>query len=203
MNSRSPQQSQPETTTTAGFAGINDSFIAIYDAYFKRVYNYVCYRVGEPAEADDLTGLVFEALLAHFDQYDPARGPFEPWLFGIARNTVNQSLRRRRFRWLSWDIFAGRPAPGPLPEEAVESRQARDRLVEALSHLDNRARDLLGLKFVACLTNRQIALLTGLKESHVGVILFRAIQRLRDDLQSAGFELAGSQQEEEYLNGRP
>jgi len=195
MDSHHTQELQPETTGAAGIA-------AIYDAYFKRVYNYVRYRVGDPAEADDLTGLVFEVLLAHIDQYDPTRGPFEPWLFGIARNAVNQHLRRQRFRRFSWDIFVSRPTPGPQPEETVERRQAHDRLLEALSRLDGRARDLLGLKFVARLNNRQIARLTGLKESHVGVILFRAIQRLCDDLLAAGLETPGGNQEEEYQNGR-
>ena len=160
--------------------------VQLYDAYFKRIYTYIRYRVNDAQAADDLTELVFETLLTHLGQFDPERGAFEPWLFAIVRNAVNQHFRRNRLPWLNWEIFANRPAADPLPEETVLRRETQDELLAAVARLDQRARDLVGLKFVARLTNRQIAAITGLKESHVGVILFRAIAQVRRDLQASG-----------------
>ena len=51
-----------------------------------------------------------------------------------------------------------------------------------MSRLSHRERDLIGLKFAGGLTNRRIAALTGLSESNVGVILYRAVRRLRTEL---------------------
>jgi RNA polymerase sigma-70 factor (ECF subfamily) len=45
--------------------------------------------------------------------------------------------------------------------------------------LDGRARQILALKFGGALTNRQIAGITGLTESNVGVILYRSLTKLR------------------------
>src|SRR5665811_70390 len=59
-------------------AGDAGTFIVLYDTYFKRIYNYIRYRVNDPHTADDLTAHVFETLLTHFEQYDPEQGPFEP-----------------------------------------------------------------------------------------------------------------------------
>lgn len=42
------------------------AFVATYDHYFPRVYNYVRYRIGDPEMADDITAQVFErALVCH------------------------------------------------------------------------------------------------------------------------------------------
>lgn len=51
-----------------------------------------------------------------------------------------------------------------------------------MATLSDRERDLIALKFAAGLTNRRIAELTGLSENNVGVILYRAVQRLRVEL---------------------
>lgn len=73
-------------------------FNELYDRYFDKVYNYVRYRVGAPAEADDVTGRIFEAALRGFETYDAARGPAQAWLFGIARNAVTDWANARNRR---------------------------------------------------------------------------------------------------------
>ena len=55
-------------------------------------------------------------------------------------------------------------------------------LLAALEGLNTRERDILGLKFAARLSNRQIAKTTGLSESNVGVITYRAVGKLRERL---------------------
>jgi len=51
-----------------------------------------------------------------------------------------------------------------------------------VARLSDRERDLVALKFAAGLTNRRIAELTGLSESNLGVILYRAVPRLRAEM---------------------
>lgn len=156
------------------------AFAAVFDAYFKRVFTYIRYRCDDDALADDLTAQTFERAMARIGDYDPARGPFAAWLFGIARNAVNDHYRaRRRFPWLALDLFRREAAPDPDPEGHLIGQETEAELVAALTKLDRRERDVLGLKFAGALTNREIAKLVGLKESNVGVIVFRAIQKLR------------------------
>jgi RNA polymerase sigma-70 factor (ECF subfamily) len=159
------------------------AFAAIYDHYFSRVYNYVRYRVGDTEMTDDITAQVFERVLVNVGRYCPERAPFAAWLFAIARNAVNDHFRaQKRLRWLSLDALRDRASVEPRPEEVVIHAETRAELLAAVARLSDREQDLIALKFAAGLTNRRIAEMTGLSQSNVGVILYRAVRRLRAKL---------------------
>lgn len=159
------------------------AFAALYDHYFSRVYNYARYRLPDAETADDVTAQIFERVLLHIDSYRPEKAPFAAWLFAIARNAVNDCLRRQqRQRWLSLDLLGHWRSAEPQPGDIVAENELQAELLAAVAHLSSRERDLIGLKFAAGLTNRRIAELTGLSESNVGIILYRAMQRLRTAL---------------------
>jgi RNA polymerase sigma-70 factor (ECF subfamily) len=161
------------------------AFATLYDRYFSRIYNFVCYRVRDIDAADDLVTQIFERVLAGIEKYRPERGSFSGWIFTIARNEVHSYFRiRKRRTWLSLDNLRQQPAGDPSPEDVVVWNELTADLLAALDSLDERAQDLIAFKFGAGLTNRRIAELTGLSESNVGVILYRTIRRLRKVLQS-------------------
>jgi RNA polymerase sigma-70 factor (ECF subfamily) len=155
------------------------AFLQLYDAYFQRVYNYIYYRCADRCLAEDLTARVFERLLAHIGQFTPERGIFEAWLFAIVRNVVNDHYRRSRFPWFPLDLLRKQPAPDPSVEEKVVRREVIAELGSALQKLDPHSLDLVSMKFFARLNNRQIAEITDMSESAVGVALFRAVAKLR------------------------
>lgn len=159
------------------------SFLFLYDTYFSRVYNYTRYRGGDADTADDLTALIFETALNNFHRYQPDRGSFGPWLFGIARNIVNSHLRlQRRWRTTPLDELPGLPDETLLPEATLISVETSNELLVSLGALNERERDLLSLKFAARLTNRRIAELTGLSETNVAVVIYRSLKKLRRQL---------------------
>ena len=49
--------------------------------------------------------------------------------------------------------------------------------------LPEREQEIIGLKFLGGLNNRQIGQAMGLRAGHVAVILYRALRRLRDLLE--------------------
>ena len=161
------------------------AFAALYDHYFPRVYNYTRYRVGDAQAADDLTAQTFERVLANILDYRPTRGPFAAWLFVIARNAVNDHLRaQKRRHWRSLVSLRNQASPLPGPEESLISDETKAELLAALARLSDRERDLVALKFTSGLTNRRIAELTGLSQSNVAVILYRAVRRLRAEMRA-------------------
>lgn len=159
------------------------AFAPIYDHYFARVYNYIRYRVRRADAADDLTAQTFQRALAKIGSFDPQRSTFTPWLFTIARNAVNDHLRaRKRVRWVSLQWLRGREAVSSDADDLLIGQERRHRLLAAVGRLDARQQDILAMKFAAGQTNREIARVTGLTESNVGVILHRAVRKLRREL---------------------
>lgn len=156
------------------------AFAALYDYYFPRVYNYIRYRIQDAQATDDLTAEVFERLLRNLGKYRSERAPFSAWVFAIARHAVSDYLRTQRYKgWLSLDFLHDQPAEAATPEDHAAEQDIQHRLLAALQELDERERDLIALKFTGGLTNRQIAAMTGLRESNVGVILYRATRKLK------------------------
>jgi len=154
-------------------------FADIYDRWYSRVYNYVRYRVRRPEAADDVTARVFEAALDNLGSYDPARAPVQVWLFGIARNAVTDWFREAGRR-AEVALDGREPDSGEVPAGlALERREEAEQLLAAVSSLDARSRDLIALKFSSGMTNRDIAQVTGLGESNIGVIIYRAVKQLQ------------------------
>lgn len=159
------------------------SFEELYDKYFARIYNYLRYRLIERGAADDLVSVVFEKVLDKYDSFDPARYGLEPWLFAIARNTLNDYFRRRKVRgWLSITDHEENIVSAESVEAAAQRSEENARLLEALAELSEQERELIAMKFTLEMTNRDIAGETGLGESNVAVILFRAMKKLREIL---------------------
>ncbi|MGQ9814391.1 MAG: RNA polymerase sigma factor [Candidatus Roseilinea sp.] len=158
---------------------------AMYEALLPRVYSFFMYRVGDVAQAEDLTSTTFEKAWRARDRYQHDRAAFSTWLFSIARNVATDYFRRRRVE-LSLDEVHGAPDDAArLPERVAEDHDERARLASLLARLPARERDLLALKYGAGMTNREIARQTGLTESNVGTIISRTVQALRRQWESA------------------
>lgn len=164
-----------------------DGFTQIFDSYYKRIYNYMRYRVSDPDEAEELTSQVFEQVLRKIRTFNPDRAPFEVWIFSIAHHAVNDYYRsKKRHAWFSLDSIRELISLKPGPEETALQNEDRDKLNAALESLQDRERNIIAMKFAGRLKNRDIAVLTGLSESNVGVILYRALRKLRDSLKKQG-----------------
>lgn len=162
-------------------------FAGIYDRWFAKVYNYVRYHVRLPADADDVTARVFEAALDKINTYDPARAPVQVWLFAIARNAVTDWARARGRRGeVSLEEAGERAGTERRAEDAAQEKEEAALLLEAVAELDERSRDMIALKFSSGMTNREIALMTGLGESNIGIIIYRAVKKIQAVLEEKG-----------------
>ena len=141
-------------------------------ALIRRVYRYVSYRVGEGAEAEDITSETFERALRYRASYKPSQGEPIGWLIGIARRCIADAVNARLELIEAEDSVA---ADGDLAADAA----VRLDVAAAVATLDPRSREIVALRYGADLTARQIAELLGLKTNAVEVALHRAVARLR------------------------
>jgi RNA polymerase sigma-70 factor (ECF subfamily) len=75
--------------------GDRNAFDVLWERYWRRIFNFICLRVGNREEAQDLTQEVF--IRAWFAI---SRGrevlAFQPWVYKIARNVVYDWIREHR-----------------------------------------------------------------------------------------------------------
>ena len=162
-----------------GPADPQESFAMLYKQYLPKVFRYVSYKVGNISVAEDLTSNVFEKALVSFDRYRSEKASFSTWLFSIAHHTVADYYKVNRRRQNVPLEFVTNTCIEENPEDAVSQQEELQRLYDFLSQLSQQEQDIISLKFGAELTNRQIAGLLNLSDSNVGVIVHRAIHKLR------------------------
>ncbi len=154
----------------------------------KRVYAYVAYRMGDGADAEDVTNETFARALRYRDSFDASKGTPISWLIGIARHCVNETFKQAR----PLSDPPERAASGDLENDAIE----RLTLQDAVGRLDERDRELIALRYGADLSARQIAQRLELNVNAVEVALHRARSRLRALLEGHADEAAAAAAEE-------
>ncbi|HEY8477156.1 MAG TPA: sigma-70 family RNA polymerase sigma factor [Chloroflexota bacterium] len=158
-----------------------EAFAALYRAQFDRVYAYLRYRVGNRALAEDLAAEVFVRAWAKLRAVDHPQGAVA-WLFVTARHLAVDHYRSSPPA-LSLEALA--PDVHPTSESPDEQVLAAERAALAMSclrALGEREREVVVLRFVAGLRNREIARVVGTSEGNVAKIIHRALRKLRAHL---------------------
>jgi RNA polymerase sigma-70 factor, ECF subfamily len=163
------------TPTIAGSEA--ETFTALYERAFPRVYAYVASLLRDRAAAEDVTAQAFERAYRKRRSYRARRGTPEAWLFAIARNAALDELRRRKRR-AGLEIDP-EDEESPSVHDHAEAAVRREVVRTALAALDGQERDLIFLKFAGGLSNAEIARVLGTSESNAGTRLHRTISKLR------------------------
>ena len=160
-------------------------FDALYQHYYPALSAFLYFLVGSPEVAEDLTSLVFEKVWTHLDALH-TQDTAGPWLFRIARNCATDYFRRRKpTHSLERLLPAHHPQTASLEDGTIAREQERI-LLSHLSLLSQHEREVIGLKFVLGMTNREIARILEMPEGTVSSLLYRTLRRLRSALNEEG-----------------
>ncbi len=163
--------------------GNTEAFSYLYEQNVKRIYNYIYYRIGSGADAEDLTARVFHRAFAHINKYVEKGVPFTAWLYRIAHNlTANWYRDNNRRREVSLDDHFDLPHHGELPERTMEQNQEKELLLKAIRRLPADRQELILLKFLEDLSNGQIAVIMGRTEGAIKSLYHRSLISLREEL---------------------
>jgi len=178
-------------------SGDLNSFYELVRPYERAVFLAALGLVKNDADAEDVAQ---EAVLKAFKAISHFRGDakFSTWLIQIAINEAKMKLRKDR-RHLYESIEEGQPGEEgdymprdfadwrEIPSEALERKEIRDALNEALRSLPDKYRTVLMLRDVQQLSIAETALVLGISEANVKTRLSRARLQLRDAL-APGFD---------------
>lgn len=162
-----------------------DAFGQLYERYADKIYNYVYYRTGNVADAEDLTARVFMRAMKHIGNYDDRGVPFSAWLYRIAHNLVaNWHRDRSRRKILSLDDVSQWSVQEAGPESLTQYMEDREVLLATIRRLPADRQELLILKFVERLSNKEIGDIMGRSEGAIKSLYHRTLLSLREEIQS-------------------
>lgn len=162
--------------------GDKKAIVEIYNRCYPAIYNYVFYRVGDRAQAEDLTGEVFVRMVDKLSTFTPNGRPILAWLYTIAYHLIVDEHRKGAQIPVTGLEMVLLQDPADSTDGQVENRLTQDKLVEALSHLSEIQRQVILMKFVQRRSNAEIASVIGKEEGAVKSIQHRALEALRNAL---------------------
>jgi RNA polymerase sigma-70 factor (ECF subfamily) len=149
-------------------------FRQIYDAYSRKLYNYILWMTRNSQVSQDILQIVFVKVWRH-PRCPSSGNELEPWLYTVARNACMDTFRSQgRHRRLRADYAS--QAEEPTGDGGEEGRGAWS----MLSMLSEEERSILYMHFKIGYNYRDIGRVLDMEENAVRVKAFRAIRRLRE-----------------------
>ena len=75
--------------------GDHQAFAQLYENHFDKIFRYVVLKIGNQAEAEDMTQQVFVRAYESIGSYQWQGVPFTAWLFRIAHNQMVDYVRKQ------------------------------------------------------------------------------------------------------------
>jgi len=157
------------------------AFGELYSIYLDQIYRYVFYQVRDKMTAEDLTEEIFLKAWEAIGRYKQKSLAFSAWLYRIAHNHVIDYFRTRRQHP---PLDEKKPATSGNPEQALEKELMQQELAEALSYLPPQQKQVIILKFIEDLDNREVAQIMRKSPGAIRVMQMRALVSLRQKLSS-------------------
>lgn len=132
-------------------------FIREYPALFDYLYRYVCYRVVQKQDAEDIVSEVFTEALDNLDVFDPERGNLSQWLTGIARNKIRLHWRLKQPLTFIDEMLED------LSMTEIETDQIDEKLLveKIMKDLPAEVKALLAMRYIDGLAHDEIAQMIG------------------------------------------
>lgn len=178
-----PHDREIADLVAAARCGDEVAFGRLYHHFAERVFRFCLFRVGRPADAEDLTQQVFLRVVEALPRFEERGTPFAAWLFRIARNVTIDFRRGHR----SQADLDSMPVAFEIDRrddlgEAIE----RETLLKAVDRLTRDQRDVIWYRYFADLPTSAVAELMDRDEVTVRSLQARAIAALRRGLASEG-----------------
>ena len=161
--------------------GDAEAFGDLYQRYLKRIYRYIYYRVGDQAEAEDLTEMVFLKVWEALPRFKPGQVSFKAWLYRIAHNLLVDRYRTRK-TIVPLDAQPDLRDRAPLPEDEVLRQEEREWISDAIAKLRPEYQQILALRFIEKMSHSEAAEILERSVPAVRVLQYRALKALANEL---------------------
>ncbi|MBW1843596.1 MAG: sigma-70 family RNA polymerase sigma factor [Deltaproteobacteria bacterium] len=138
------------------------AFGVLYERYFQRVYLFSLLRLRDHADAEEAAQETFTSVFRSLDAYR-GESSLVSWIYGIARNTVNNQLRRAnarrrrmaraRIEWVRTSLLMS----PRTPEDELNLQRSIDQVRDCLASVSDWQAEIFALRHLENLPIEEIA----------------------------------------------
>lgn len=179
-----------------GIQGSSEAhFNALYERYFQRVYSFVHVRLRNRADSEEVVQEVFTAVYRSVGSWK-GKSSLASWIYGIAKNTANNHIRRSRAEGLrieraQSDLVRSHESLGRCtPEDQLNLSRCEDALRERLESVSEWHAEAFVLRHFEDLSIDEIAARVSRSNDAVRSSLYRT-KKLLVETMGSGLQAAG------------
>lgn len=167
--------------------GDDEAFGAVYDRYFTPIYRYILCGVRNREIAEDIAQTVFLKAFKMIENYKDNGSDPAPYFYTIAKNSVIDYWKKKKDFLYGDDPAKANDisddAKNPL--EKIQRDEKSQELMECVGKLSEDQKEIITLKFICDLSNREISAYTGKNENAIRQLQCRALRSLKNILRTS------------------
>ena len=164
--------------------GDKEAFTELYESHFDKIYRYMVMKIGNKAEAEDMTQQVFIRAYESIGSYQWQGIPFSAWLFRIAHNQMVDFIRKASKK-PTVPLDESLPIVGDSnPQREVEVKLNMEQVAMAARQLTRAQREVISLRFAGGLSISEVASAMHKSEGAIKALQHSAILALRKTLRA-------------------
>jgi RNA polymerase sigma factor (sigma-70 family) len=162
-------------------AGDLDKMGLLFERYHRPLFAFLYHMTGHASSSEDLVQNVFYRMLKYRHTFT-GDGEFRTWMYHLARNVLNDSVRQNRRAPYHDDVtaLAEKLGGGMAADEQLEKKQEEEMLRGALAKLSPEYREVLILSRFQELKYEEIARILNTTEGAIKVRVHRAMNELKN-----------------------
>lgn len=177
VSTRDPSEVARLVDRAAG--GNFEAFGQLYGIYLDRIYRYAFHQVQDRMTAEDITEEVFVKAWKAIKSCKGKGQTFSAWIYRIAHNHIINTLRNtQKFASIDMENIAAISSPKLELEMKLEQQE----LTEMIADLPQNQRQVVVLKFIEGLDNRETGKIMRKSEGAVRILQMRALTALRQKI---------------------
>jgi len=153
---------------------------SLYDKYVRKIYDFIFFKTYHKETAEDIASQTFLKAVENVKNFDSRKGTFSSWLYSIARNTVIDYYRTRKFSANIedfWDLSEENTI-----EEDIDRKENLEKIKAHLSKLTSAQREIIIMRVWQEMSYAEMAEILGKSEESCRMMFCRTLAKLKSEM---------------------
>jgi len=162
--------------------GDKNAFNILYKTYFTPLFRYIYLRINSKTETEDLVQEVFLRVLKNINKFEDRNKSPLNYFFTIARNLIIDYWKKKKEISINNEEILKAIHNNFNPHQIIQEKEINEIIKKSIKNLPTDQQEVIILKFINDMTNKEIANLMDRSEEAVRQLQCRALKKLRQTL---------------------